>query len=92
MGRTLQNLINKKHGSSAPRWVYKMRTNTCFICMFKQRKKARVAGMRLMLTKNFGARGQVDLIDYSATPDSPQKYLLNYRDHGIKIATAKPVT
>ena len=40
--------------------------------MFKQRKNARVARLSLTLTKNFGERCQVDLIDYSATPDSPQ--------------------
>ena len=92
MGRTLQNLISKKHGSSVSGWACKMCMDACSTCVFKRRKRTRVAGLRPILTKNFGTRGQIDLIDYSATPDGPCKCLLTYCDHGIKIANARPLT
>ena len=62
------------------------------MCVFKQRKTVKVAGLRPALTKNFGIQGQVDLIDYAATPDGPCKCLLNYQDHTIKLAYTKPLT
>ena len=90
--RTLCNLINKKCGSSIPGWVCKMRADSCSACAFKHIKRTRVAGLRPILTKNFGTRGQIDLIYYSATPDGPRKCLLACCDHGMKIANAKPLT
>ena len=49
-------------------------------------KRARVTGLHPILIKNFDTRGQIDLIDYSTTPNGPYKYLLTYHDHSIKIA------
>ena len=56
MGRTLQNLINEKCDSSMPGSACKMHANTCSMCMFKRRKRRRIAGSKLMLMKNFGTR------------------------------------
>ena len=69
-----------------------MCANVRSLYAFKRRKRTKVAGSQPMFTKNFGARGQIDLIDYAATPDSPHKCLLRYRDHGIKLANRKPLT
>ena len=60
-----------------------MHADTCLLYVFKQRK---------MLINNFGTRGQIDLIGYSATPNGPCKYLLCYRDNSIKLANHKPLT
>ena len=59
--------------------------DTCITCAFKRRKRAIVSGSHPMLTKNFSTRGQMDLVHYSATPDTPHEYLLCHRNHGIKI-------
>ena len=44
------------------------------------------AGHTPILTKGFGSRGQVDLIDFQSCPDERFKYILVYQDHGIKFA------
>ena len=92
MGRTLQNLINKKCGSDIPGWTCKKHTDTCSTCIFRRRKRTYVAGSQPILTKNFGTRGQIDLINYSATPDGPCKCLLCYCNHRIKVANCRPLT
>ena len=48
--------------------------------------------MHPILGKNFGVREEIDLIDYSVTPNRLYKYLLTYCDHSIKIANAQPLT
>lgn len=60
-------------------------TDTCPTCIKNLPRKINTAGHQPILTKGFGARGQVDLIDFQACPDGPYKFLLNYQDHGIKF-------
>ena len=48
------------------------------------------AGSQPILTKGFGRRGQVDLIDFQSMPDGDFKFLLNYQDHGIKLYDCRP--
>ena len=55
-------------------------------------KRARVTGLYPILTKNFGIRGQIDLINYSTTPDRPYKYLLTYHAYSIKVVNAQSLT
>jgi hypothetical protein len=43
-----------------------------------------VAGIKNIVTDEFGARGKVDIIDFQSMPDGMFKFLLNYVDHGVK--------
>jgi hypothetical protein len=50
-----------------------------------------VAGIKNIVTKGFGVRGQVDLINFQSMPHGEFKFLLNYIDHGIKKLTSTPL-
>ena len=50
-----------------------------------------MAGIKNIVTKGFGVRGQVDMIDFQNMPDSQFQFLMNYIDHGIKKLTATPL-
>ena len=69
-----------------------MRIDTCSICIFKRRKRARIANSQPILTQNFSTRGKIDLIDYSDAPDRPHKCLLCHYYHGIKIVNYRLLT
>ena len=58
---------------------------TCPVCIGKAPRKPSSAGHKPIITKGFGTRGQVDLIDMQANKDGKFAYLLNYQDHGIKF-------
>ena len=59
--------------------------------MFKRKKRKRVAGLRLILIKNFRTRVQINLINYSAVSDKPHEHLLTYYNYEIKIVNARPM-
>ena len=42
------------------------------------------AGHQPIITRGFGARGQIDLIDMQSMPDGPFRFIVNYTDHGVK--------
>ena len=48
-------------------------------------------GHQPILTKGFGTRGQVDLIDFQSIKDGEFKFLLNYIDHGLKMVFSIPI-
>lgn len=60
--------------------------------MSRLNKKKPPAGHRPILTHGFGARGQIDCIDFQSMPDGEFRYLLNYQDHGIKFVFSVPMT
>ena len=68
------------------------RTDTCSMHIFKHRKRTRIAGFQLIITKNFRIRAQIDHIDYSANPDGLCKCSLCCGDHNTKLANCKPLT
>eukprot|EP00873_Tetraselmis_striata_P039077 jgi/Tetstr1/459341/TSEL_004736.t1 len=39
----------------------------------------------------FGARGQIDLIDYQSSEYKGYRFLLTYIDHGIKFCFCTPI-
>ena len=45
--------------------------------------------MQLIISKNFDARGHVDLIDWSITPDGLGKNLLAHCNCGMKLANSR---
>ena len=58
-----------------------MFTDVCPGCITKRSMKKPSAGEQPILTKGFGTRGKVDLIDYQSMPDGDFRFLLNYCDH-----------
>ena len=54
--------------------------------------KKPTAGHQPILTRGFGTRGQVDLIDFQSMPDGDFNFLMNYQDHGVKLLLSKAIT
>ncbi len=50
-----------------------------------------MAGIKNIVTKEFGVRGQVDMIDFQSMPDGRFQFFMNCIDHGIKKLTATPL-
>eukprot|EP01082_Thalassiosira_pseudonana_P003744 g3173.t1 g3173 contig12:1561499-1563102(+) len=71
--------------------VCKLFINTCRRCCEQAKKKKPTAGVKNIVTKGFGLRGQVDLVYFQSMPDGKFKFLLNYVDHGIKKLTCIPI-
>ncbi|CAF1272724.1 unnamed protein product [Didymodactylos carnosus] len=44
-----------------------------------------------LVSHDFNARGQVDLIDMQSCPDGPFKFILNYQDHFTKFCVLRPM-
>jgi hypothetical protein len=63
----------------------------CPHCIHLSQRKRPIARINDIVTKGFGVRGQVDLIDFQSMPDRDFKYLLNYIDHGVKKLTSNPL-
>ena len=89
--RTLAARVKEKFGKSIPIWVQKIFTNTCPRCIEKLERKIPTAGHQPILTRGFGTRGQVDLIDFQSMPDGPFTFLMNYQDHGVKLLLSKAI-
>mmetsp|Transcript_34566 Transcript_34566/g.87208 ORF Transcript_34566/g.87208 Transcript_34566/m.87208 type:complete len:172 (+) Transcript_34566:728-1243(+) len=74
-----------------PRRVVKLFCETCVTCAKHRTTKAK-AGHRPILSKGmFGARGQIDLIDYQSSEYKGYRFLLTYIDHGIKFCFCTPI-
>jgi hypothetical protein len=71
--------------------VCKLFINTCRRCCEQAKKKKPTAGVKNIVTKGFGLRGQVDLVYFHCMPDGKFKFLPNYVDHGIKKLTCIPI-
>ena len=83
--RTFLNRVKAQFGKSVPERLVQLYVECCPQCTVQKPRKTVTAGHKPILTKGFGARGQVDLIDFQSCPDGSFKYLLNYQDHGIKL-------
>jgi hypothetical protein len=65
----------------------------CTECM-KKRKRFAVKGVvvRPILTKDYGSRGQVDLVDMQSMPNGQYKWIMVYQDHLTKFCVLRPLT
>jgi len=88
---TFKNHVDHKYGKSIPKWIQKTFTDTCPRCIEKMKQKKTKVGHQPILTKGFGTRGQVDLVDYQSMPDGPFRFLMNYSNHGIKVPVSTPI-
>lgn len=88
--RTFDLRVKDKY-SRIPRWVCEILCDTCSICVARSTRKATTPGHQPILTKGFGSRGQIDLIDLQSCPDGDYKFLLNYQDHGLKFYDNRPL-
>jgi hypothetical protein len=84
-GRVSENIAN------IGRNVTKCFTTTCPECIRRDTRAKPVPGIKPILSRGFGTRGQVDLIDFQSMPNGEFKYLLNYIDHGIKFLFSIPL-
>ena len=89
--RILAACVKDKFGKSIPVWVQKIFTDTCPRCIEKMERKKPTAGHQPILTRGFGTRGQVDLIDFQSMPDGDFNFLMNYQDHGVKLLLSKAI-
>ena len=89
--RMLAARVKNKFGKSIPVWVQKIFTDTCPRCIEKMERKKPTAGHQPILTRGFGTRGQVDLIDFQSMPDGDFNFLMNYQDHGVKLLLSKAI-
>ncbi|XP_041366789.1 KRAB-A domain-containing protein 2-like [Gigantopelta aegis] len=65
----------------------------CIECQ-KKRKRATTKGVvvRPILSKDFGSRGQVDLIDMQSMTKAPYKWIIVYQNHLTKCCVLCPLT
>jgi hypothetical protein len=89
-GQTIVGRMND-HYANVGRNVTKIFTSTCPVCVKRDNRKKPVAGIKPIVTRGMGVRGQVDLIDYQSMPNGDFKYLLNYLDHGVKFLFSIPL-
>lgn len=89
-GRTLYERLSRNY-VNIPRQICKVFTETCPRCLETMAAKKPTAGHQPIITRGFGKRGQIDLIDFQSMPDGNFKYLCNYIDHGIKFAFSIPI-
>jgi hypothetical protein len=68
-----------------------MFSDCCAQCITIIQVKKLVAGIKYIVTKGSGVRGQVDMIEFQSMPDGPFQLLMNYIDHGIEKLTATPL-
>ena len=90
--RTFLNRVKAQFGKSVPERLVQLYVECCPQCTVQKPRKTVTAGHKPILTKGFGARGQVDLVDFQSCPDGSFKYLLNYQDHGIKLYDNRALT
>lgn len=70
--------------------IYK---SLCIECQ-RKRKRPTTKGtvVRPILTKNFGSRSQVDLVDMQAMKQGNYKWIMVYQDHLTKFCVLRPLT
>jgi hypothetical protein len=67
--RTFHDHVRRKYGKSVPRWVVELFVQCCPTCVRRRPRKKPVVGHKPILTRGFGSRGQVDLIDFQSCPE-----------------------
>ena len=70
----------------------KLFTSTCPICIQRETRLRPTPGIKPIVTRGLGTRGQVDLIDFQSMPNGEFRFLLNYVDHGVKFLFSIPLT
>jgi hypothetical protein len=75
-GRTFYKRVAERYDNISAS-VCKLFTNTCRRCCEQAKKKKPTAGVKNIVTKGFGVRGQADLVDFQSMPDGKFKFLLN---------------
>jgi hypothetical protein len=73
------------------RTITKCFTSTCPLCIKRETRAKPVPGNKPILSRGFGTRGQVDLVDFQSMPIGDFKFLMNYIDHGIKFLFSIPL-
>lgn len=65
----------------------------CVECL-KKRKRSAVKGVvvRPILSRDYGSRGQVDLIDMQSMPKGDHKWIMVYQDHLTKFCVLRPLS
>ncbi|CAF3237895.1 unnamed protein product, partial [Rotaria sp. Silwood2] len=65
----------------------------CHECKLKRTKPKNSSKLvlRPIISNDFNARGQVDLIDMQSCPDGHFKFILNYQDHFTKFCILRPL-
>src|SRR5688572_4791112 len=73
--------------------VVELFKSLCLECL-KKRKRTAVKGVVVnpILTKDYGSRGQVDLIDMQSMPNRAFKWIMVYQDHLTKYCVLRPLT
>ncbi len=69
----------------------KLFTCTCPICIQREKRLRPTPGIKPIVTRGLGTRGQVDLIDFQSMPNGDFRFLLNYLDHGVKFLFSIPL-
>lgn len=63
----------------------------CLNCIKKGVRGHASSPLQPIISRGFGERGQVDLIDMSSFKTSRARYILNYQDHTTKFCILKPL-
>lgn len=90
-GRTFEKKIKDKF-CRVPRWAHEAIVKCCATCIGRKPRPQFTAGHTPIISRGFGSRGQVDLIDLQSMPDGEYKFLLNYQDHALKWYDNRPLT
>eukprot|EP00956_Cyclotella_meneghiniana_P013890 scaffold20361_cov46-Cyclotella_meneghiniana.AAC.3 len=85
---TLHNKCNLSYGDSIPLHACIAFGDTCPVCLNRENRRKPKAGSTPIVTKGYGNRGQIDLIDMQSMPDGSFKFICHYSDHGIKFGAA----
>jgi hypothetical protein len=75
------------------REVVELYKSLCLECL-KKRKRRAVKGVvvKPILSKDYGSRCQVDLIDMQSMPNGVFKWIMVYQDHLTKYCVLRPLT
>ncbi|CAF4624581.1 unnamed protein product, partial [Didymodactylos carnosus] len=84
--------IKQKYANVTERQL-KLFVSGCRECKIKRAKPKNSSKLVVqpVISHDFNARGQVDLIDMQSCPDGPFKFILNYQDHFTKFCVLRPM-
>jgi hypothetical protein len=84
--------LGKKH-ANVTRYCIELFKSMCIDCQRKRvRPMTKGVVFRPILSKEFSARGQVDLIDMQSLPHGSFKWIMVYQDHLTKFVLIRPLT
>lgn len=75
------------------REVVELFKSFCIQCK-KKKKRIETKGVvvKPILTKDYGSRGQVDLVDMQSLPKGQHKWIMVYQDHLTKFCVLRPLS